>query len=283
LFLIGGMALSALPPFNGFISEWATFQSLLHMAFDLENPGWKVIGGAAAAMLGLTGALAAGGMVKHFGTAFLAMPRTAQAEHAREVPVSMRLGMAILAIGVLLFGVWPGLVLRVVEGIVGEYFDAAIAGNAMLYIPFTGRSGEAFAPGGVLVVAAALLLLGLFIIRLWVGKSHIRISETWNCGTPLQSRMAYTGTSHSHPVLMIFHWLYRPKRQVVVHGEHAYYPARIGHRLQIHAVIESGLYRPLVRMAVFLSQRIRLIQNGNLQSYLAYMVITIIFLLIWVR
>ena len=98
LFLIGGMALASLPPLNGFISEWATFQSLLHLSFAMENPFWKVAGGLAAAALGLTGAFVAGGVVKHFGTAFLGLPRSKHAEHAKEVPITMRLGMIIFGL-----------------------------------------------------------------------------------------------------------------------------------------------------------------------------------------
>ncbi|MFB9760403.1 hydrogenase 4 subunit B [Ectobacillus funiculus] len=283
LFLIGGIALSALPPFNGFISEWAIFQSLLHLAFDLENPGWKLMGCLAAAALGLTGAFVAGGVVKHFGTAFLAIPRTSHAEQAKEVPLSMRLGMAALALLALLLGIWPGFALWITEGIVGRYFDARITGNAVFYIPFEGRPGEALSLGGVLIAFATLLLLSLVLLRLWLGKSNNQVDETWNCGTPLQPSMEYTGTSYSHPVLMIFHWLYRPRRQVEVQGEYTYYPKRIHHQLQVYSVIESKLYRPLVRLTVFLSQRIRMIQSGNLQSYLAYMIITLILLLLWVR
>ncbi|WP_018133523.1 hydrogenase 4 subunit B [Effusibacillus pohliae] len=283
LFLIGGVALSALPPFNGFMSEWATFQSLLHLAFDLENPWWKGIGGLSAALLGLTGALVAGGFVKHFGVAFLAMPRTKKAEQAREVPVSMRLGMAMLAIGSLLLGIWPGFALRVTEGIVGRYFGTKVTGDAIFYVPFTEGSGEALSLAAVLLAFTGLLLVSFVFLHLWVGKSKNQVAETWNCGTPLQPSMAYTGTSYSHPVLMIFQWLYRPRRRVEVRGEYTYYPKRIQHRLQIDSVFESMLYRPLVQIAVFLSQRVRMIQNGNLQSYLAYMIATLILLLLLVR
>ncbi|MFC7443017.1 hydrogenase 4 subunit B [Laceyella putida] len=281
LFLIGGMALSALPPLNGFVSEWATFQSLLHLAFDVENPGWKLIGSLAAAALGLTGAFVAGAVVKHFGIAFLAMPRTSQAEHAREVPLSMRMGMVILALGTMLLGIWPGLVVRVTEGIVRRYFDAEVTGNAMFYIPFVERPGEGLSLGVVLIAFSVLLLLSLVLLRVWVGKSNNHVDETWNCGAPLQPSMEYTGTSYSYPVLMIFKWLYHSRRQVDVRSEHTYFPKHIRHWLQIHSVIESKLYRPLVQLAVFLSRRIRTIQSGNLQSYLAYMIATLILFLLW--
>lgn len=283
LFLIGGVALSALPPFNGFISEWATFQSLLHLAFDMENPWWKLIASLSVAILGLTGVFVAGGIIKHFGTAFLGMPRTTMAEQAKEVPLLMRLGMALLAISSLLLGIWPGLGLRLTDGIVGQYFATKVTGDALFYIPLAEHPAESLSLSAVLLAFLGLMLLSYIVLRIWMGKSRNRIDLTWNCGTPLQPSMEYTGTSYSHPVLMIFKWLYQPRRQVQIRGEYAYYPKQVHHRLHVHSVIESKLYRPLVQLTVILSEHIRKIQSGNLQSYLAYMIATLIILLLWVR
>ncbi|TCK02033.1 UNVERIFIED_ORG: hydrogenase-4 component B [Anoxybacillus amylolyticus] len=282
LFLIGGMSLASLPPLNGFMSEWATFQSLLHLLFSLDHPVWKMAGGLAAAVLGLTGAFVAGSVVKHFGTAFLALPRTSHAVKAKEVPIAMRLGMMILAFGTFTFGIWPGLVLRMTNCIVEGYFHESLTGRAMLYVPFQ-HSSESISLGGVLVMLLFLSTLILIWLRASVGKSNNRFDETWNCGTPLLPSMEYTGTSYSHPVLMIFKRLYGIERSVNVQGEYAYYPKRIRHRLKTESMIESKLYRPLIHGTVLLSQRLRAIQSGNLQSYLAYMIITLIVLLLWIR
>ena len=68
-----------------------------------------------------------------------------------------------------------------------------------------------------------------------------------------------------------------------MYGEYRYFPKRIRHRLTNQSLIESKLYRPIIQLTVFLSKRFRAIQNGNLQSYLAYMIITLILLLLWIR
>jgi hydrogenase-4 component B len=281
-FLIGGMALASLPPLNGFMSEWATIQSLLHLSFSIENPVSKVLGGFAAALLGLTGAFVAGGVVKHFGIAFLGMARTPHAEMAKEVPVSMRLGMMILAIGTFVLGVWPGAVLRITRGMTEGYFHQSLTGRAILYVPFK-QSAESISLGGVVIIFAFLLGIILLGLRVWIGKSRNQYDETWNCGTPLLPTMGYTGTSFSHPVSMIFKSLYKNNRTVDVYGEYRYFPKKIRHRLQSQSLIESSLYRPIIGITVFLSKRFRVIQNGNLQSYLAYMVITLILLLLLIR
>lgn len=282
-FLAGGLALSALPPFNGFVSEWATFQSLLHLSFDINNPWWKIIGGLAASILGITGALAAGGFIKHFGTAFLAMPRSKNAEHAEEVPAAMRLGMAISALFCLVLGIWPGFVLTIIENINKKIFHIHLTGNTICYIPFTGHSPESLFPGIAMLTLLGIPTLIIILLRILLGSNTIQTGETWNCGTPLKASMEYTGTSFSHPVLRILQRLIGTHGTVKVYEQYAYYPRKIGYHLYNYHSIEDIAYKPLVTLAVKLSQVIRLIQNGNLQSYLAYMIITLIMALLWIR
>ncbi|MBB6283892.1 proton-conducting transporter transmembrane domain-containing protein [Geobacillus subterraneus] len=282
LFLIGGMSLVALPPFNGFMSEWATFQSLLHLSFALDHPIWKTVGGLAAAALGLTGAFVAGSVVKYFGTAFLALPRTSCAASAKEVPLSMRLGMTILALGTLVFGVWPGLVLSMTNGITESYFRESLTGQAILSIPFQ-HSPESISLGGVGAILLLLLILIIASLRAWVGKSYNQVDETWNCGTTLVPSMEYTGTSYSHPVLLIFKRLYTIEQHIDIQGNDTYSAKRIRYRLKAESGIEMKLYRSLIHGAIWLAKRLRTIQSGNLQSYLAYMIITLIVLLFWIR
>src|SRR5215831_9952951 len=94
-FLIGAIAISALPPLNGFASEWLVFQSLLG-GFNIPKAEVAVMMPLAVGMLALTSGLAAACFVKAFGITFLAIPRSREAEHAMEAPLSMRAGMIIL-------------------------------------------------------------------------------------------------------------------------------------------------------------------------------------------
>lgn len=110
-FLIGSVSICALPPFNGFVSEWLTYQSLL-LGFNVPSITVKIISPLGGAVLALTGALAAACFVKAFGISFLGMPRSKHAEEAKEVSPSMILRMAMLAVLCLLLGIFPGTVLR---------------------------------------------------------------------------------------------------------------------------------------------------------------------------
>src|SRR2546430_15733786 len=96
LFLINDVAISALPPLNGFVSEWLTYQALLQ-GFGTTPSLWRLVFPLGGAMLALTGALAAACFVKAFGIAFLAQPRSEHAARAHETALSMRCGLAVLA------------------------------------------------------------------------------------------------------------------------------------------------------------------------------------------
>src|SRR5499427_6318880 len=99
-FLVGACAISALPPLNGFTSEWLVFQALLGGS-AIPQPEVAVVMPLAVAMLALASGLAAACFVKAFGITFLAIPRSPHAEHAQEAPRSMQAGMAMLAVGLL--------------------------------------------------------------------------------------------------------------------------------------------------------------------------------------
>src|SRR5512136_1584603 len=95
-FLIGAVAISALPPLNGFVSEWLTYQALLQ-GFNTSSSLVRILFPLSGAMLALTGALAAACFVKAFGITFLAQPRSPQAANAHEAAPTMVIGMGLLA------------------------------------------------------------------------------------------------------------------------------------------------------------------------------------------
>lgn len=283
LFLVGGLSLSALPPFNGFVSEWAVFQSLFHLSVDVPSLGIKLAGAISVAALGLTGALAAGGMVKHFGTAFLAMPRSEHAEQAQEVPKAMQAGMAMLAVCCVGLGVMPGFVLGIVGNICELLFQNQVQVDTLFSMPFVNNSEGVLIPVAAGLSIVIVLALTLAFIRRRFGQSQVTIDETWNCGATIKPAMEYSGTSFSNPVLVILQRFVGTRRKVDIHRHYAYYPRRIRHSMETHYSIEELFYRPTVGLTVKLAHKIRVIQNGNLQSYLAYMVLALIFALLWIR
>ncbi|MCX6930661.1 MAG: proton-conducting transporter membrane subunit, partial [Verrucomicrobia bacterium] len=113
-FLVGAVAISALPPLNGFISEWLTYQSLLQ-GFDTTTSLIRLMFPLSGAMLALTGALAAACFVKAFGITFLAQPRSDEARHAHEAPFTMLLGQGILTAACVFLGLFPTVFLKLFD------------------------------------------------------------------------------------------------------------------------------------------------------------------------
>ncbi len=122
-FLIGAMAISGLPPLNGFASEWLTFQAFLFGFSHSTDPFVHFLFPAGAAVLALTTALAAACFVKAFGISFLALPRSPDAEQAHESPAVMIAPQVMLALTCVVLGLFPGAVLRVLAAVTSALPD----------------------------------------------------------------------------------------------------------------------------------------------------------------
>src|SRR5713101_9318554 len=167
LFLLGAIAISALPPLNGFVSEWLTFQALLGGASHFRGPAGLVIV-FSAAMLALTGGLAAACFAKAFGVTFLGRPRTSQAEHATEAPPSMIAGMAWLGALCVVLGVAPGQVIGLLDAPTAELLHGpgasavvTVGGPLVLSVALTPPGTEAAAISMTMVAALLLALAAI--------------------------------------------------------------------------------------------------------------------------
>src|SRR5262245_47631780 len=196
-FLIGAAAISALPPLNGFASEWIVFQSLLE-GFNIPKPEVAMIMPIAVGMLALTGGLAVACFVKAFGVTFLAIPRSQEAEHAKEAPLSMRAGMALLALACVALGLAPFAVVPVMGKLL-----PGLDGLADTRMDFTLGLSLA-SPNGFAKMSPALVATGLLtllciaplVMLLLRANRKLRVSESWGCGRIWQTpRMEYTATA----------------------------------------------------------------------------------------
>src|SRR5437899_2298172 len=156
-FLIGSVAISALPPLNGFASEWIVFQVLLG-GFNIPLPEIAALIPVAVGMLALTSGLAAACFIKAFGMTFLAIPRSHEAEHAHESALSMRIGMAILALACIGLGLSPFAVVPILGGALAGLgglpnTQAAFALNVSLQTPGSfGKMSPTLAALGLLII-----------------------------------------------------------------------------------------------------------------------------------
>ncbi|MEB3101887.1 proton-conducting transporter transmembrane domain-containing protein [Ferviditalea candida] len=289
LFLAGAAGLAAIPMFSGFVGEWIGFQSFLGgiMAWPAV---WKGFAVAAAAALAMIGAIAAAGMMKAFGIAFLGKPRTEQSANSHEAPSGMLIGMSLLSAGVLLGGLFPSMIWNWIKPAAVGWISGGSVGIPGLreWVWSTDLTkGTAGLTGTGSIAVASYALAALFVavlvpalVRIFFGPSRIVKEETWGCGHSLNEKMEYTATSLTYPLLMFFSWFFQPQRVVIkslVRGKDA---GIVTVQTEIRRLIEQGVYAPLIRMAIGISSKAREIQNGRIQLYLAYVFATILVLLV---
>jgi hydrogenase-4 component B len=286
-FLIGAAAIAALPPLNGFASEWLVFQSLLG-GVNIPVPEVAVVMPVAVGLLALTSGLAAACFVKAFGITFLALPRSAEAAQAHESPFSMQCGMGLLAVACIGLGVAPFVVVPVLGGILAGLGGLPDTRAEFTYSVFLQTPGVFGQMSPTLMAFGLLLLLGLVPAVLWLVRltSRPRLSDSWGCGRIGQTaRMEYTATAFAEPLRRVFAEIYRPMKELTVdfHPGSKYFVQSIEYRSEITPWFDQSLYRPFLESATFVAQQVRRLQAGSLHLYLLYIVIVLTLLLVVAR
>jgi hydrogenase-4 component B len=269
-FLVGSVAISALPPFNGFVSEWLTFQAIL---LTPELPSWalKILSPAVGALLALSAALAAACFAKAFGITFLGRPRTNAAERARESDRFTLAAMMTLAALCLIVGVFPGLFIDALapaaSALVGGRMPMQ-AGAAWLSIAPVAESRSSY--NGLLVflfIAISASLAASVIHRF--ASDALRRAPPWDCGAPDPSPATqYSAESFAQPIRRVFGavaFVVRERIDMPAPGETR--PARFDLRLSDR--IWDSLYEPLVGFVERVSLRLNRLQFLTIRQYLS--------------
>ena len=275
-FLIGAVAISGLPPLNGFVSEFLIFLG----AFK----GGVSTGGAIAvpllaliAGLALIGGLAAACFTKAFGIVFLGEPRSEHVSHAHEADWTMRLPMLILAAGCVLIGLFAPVVVGSLQAVLENLTHlqpAAVSENLAAV-----ASPLAWVVIGT--VAFLLLLLALILLRrgLLAGR-RVETNVTWGCGyAQPTARMQYTASSFAQPLMDLFRPLLGTKKKIS--PPRGFFPEEAALKTVTPDISHEEVYRPVFgRINEWLSQ-LRWVQHGKVQLYVLYIAVTLIVLLIW--
>lgn len=280
-FLIGAAAISALPPLNGFVSEWLTFQALFA---GVVTAGLlvKSVFVFAVIALAFTGGLAAACFVKAFGSTFLARPRSEESAAAQESGPALLIGMGMLAVLCILLGLGSGFVFPQLYTIAQE-----VLGGAQYGLEPGAASIRMATTGGVPIVAVALLAGVAIIVGVsayWARRQRVTVSRTWDCGTEPTPRMEITATAFSRSLITMFRGVLRPEKQTAVeyHDESVPYVTK-SHTVTVELpnVYMQYLYGPLAWFVLLLGQTFKRIQNGNVNTYVLYIFVTLIVLLVW--
>ncbi|MBI5327480.1 MAG: hydrogenase 4 subunit B [Deltaproteobacteria bacterium] len=298
LFLVGCISISALPPFNGFVSEWLTFQAFLFTP-ALPNALLKLLIPLGAALLALAAALAAACFVKAYGVTFLGHwrghnplnpPLLRGTKGVVEVDWFMRLGMILTAFSCLALGVLPTVVIGWMDTISEQMVGTKIAASAGAFgwVWLTPVSHERASYSGPIVFLGILAVVCATYLLLHVRRTAIHRAPIWDCGfEKLTGRMQYTATSFSMPIRRIFGFLFNIKEQVRITPPVP--PCNKGgvgglhYHLRVRDRFWGWIYEPISDVSFWVARKVGMLQQGKIHIYLIYSFVTIIILLMFFR
>jgi formate hydrogenlyase subunit 3/multisubunit Na+/H+ antiporter MnhD subunit len=285
-FLVGSAAISALPPFNGFVSEWLTFQAIL---LSPALPQWllKFLVPAIGAMLALSAALAAACFVKAFGVTFLGRPRSQVARDATEADALSLAAMFVFVALCLAAGVLPGYCIDalapVTEALAGAHMPPQEELSWLTIVPVA-ESRSSY--NGLLLFAfiATSAWLTTYVIHRWASAATRR-SAPWDCGFPDASPVTqYTAGSFSQPIRRVFGTVvFRAREDVQMPAPGESRAARL--RVQLRDVLWDALYLPTAGLVAFAADRLNRVQFMSVRAYLtlvfAALVVLLMVLAVW--
>ncbi len=310
-FLVAALGISAVPPFNGYISEWMLFETLLQ-SFVIPDTLAKVVIAIAGALLALTAGIAVTAFVRLCGVGFLALPRSKEAAEAHESPVTMRVAMGFLAFCCLALGVLPTFVIPLLDHVTTPLLGVSVV-NQVVPPLFTthpgayqlldtlggGLFGGWLPVNGLVVIAAPafstidsptylflaeLLLIGIVLLALRAVRplGSRRVERVWAGGIPrFTAAMTYTGLAYSNPVRIIFNSLFRSRVQSTTPAPASRHrEGVITYEQEVPPPFERSLYQPLLKAVQWLAECARFIQSGNINQYIAYIFLIVLIVLI---
>jgi hydrogenase-4 component B len=284
LFLVGALALAAVPPLNGFVSEWLTYQAFFAGS---RAPEFAVRAALplSAGLLALVGALAAMVAIKAYGSAFAGPARSAKTAQAREVPGAMLAGMLILALACAALGLGAPLVAPYLAGVVTQALHVpaqAAAGGPWVFPVATG--GAVLAPALVALLLLGLLAvpLGLVVVYRGFRAGQRVVTDPWACGYGYSSPMSVSASSFERPLAAAFGGVYwvrsmtvRPLAAIVA------WSGRVRDGLgRAEPWLERVLRQPPTRAVDYLGRHIQALQMGDVRVYCLYIVLTLAILLL---
>ncbi len=291
LFLIGSVAISGLPPLNGFASEWMLFQAIL-LSPRLSAWSLKLAVPSVGAMLALAAALSAACFVKVFGITFLGRPRSPAASAATETDAFSRAGMIGLAALCVVVGLAPGMVIDLFAPVTRSLLGARLpAGHGMSWLTVVpvSLSRSSYNPLSIFALIAAGAGFAAVILHRY-GSRIICRAPPWGCGytSPEDATAAspslstqYSASGFAQPIRRVFgSFVFNARDQVTMPMPGDVAPAHL-----ISALIDpvwQCCYAPLLVLVGWAADRMNRLQFLTIRRYLTIVFITLVVLLVWV-
>jgi formate hydrogenlyase subunit 3/multisubunit Na+/H+ antiporter MnhD subunit len=275
LLLVGLAALSALPPLNGFASEWLIYMGLLQTATAAPG-GFSLLGWLAMATLALVGGVAAIGFARIGGIALLGTPRSPGAERAHEPPRGMWGPLAALAAACALLGLFPDLALRLALPAVAQASGTAVPELEEGLAPALHALAVPMRVGATCLVVLAIALV--FLARRARARREVTASETWGCGySRPTARMQYTGASFGQLFLAgLAPRAFQPRGAIV--PPTGVLPGRSTAGFELRDPARARIFDPLFRAIAERANRMRNYQAQRLNLQLLFTLATLLVL-----
>jgi hydrogenase-4 component B len=280
-FLIGCVAISALPPLNGFVSEWLTFQAIL---LSPQLPPWslKFLVPAVGALLALSAALAAACFVKAFGVTFLGRPRSKASEQAHETDRFSLSAMFLLSGLCLLAGILPGFFIDALGPVSHAVIGASMPQQSSVpYLSIVPIAESRSSYNGLLVFLFMMFSATFAMVAIHrLASNRLRRAPAWDCGYPgLGAATQYTASSFAQPIRRVFGTLlFGAREHVDMPPPGDMRPARL--EVELHDPIWDTFYAPAARAVAVAAERLNIMQSLTIRRYLTFVFVALVGLLL---
>ena len=280
-FLIGSAAISALPPFNGFVSEWLTFQAIL---LSPQLPQWllKFLVPAVGGLLALSAALAGACFVKAFGITFLGRPRSSAAGAAQETDRFSLAAMLAFVVLCLVAGILPGYFIDALAPVaqltVGAQMPKQTTFGWLTIVPVA-ESRSSYNGLILFLLIAIAANLAIYVIHRWASRA-VRRSPPWDCGFPDPAPVTqYTAGSFAQPIRRVFGTLvFRAREETCMPGPGELRPARL--EVHMRDILWDSLYAPVDKIVGAAADLLNRVQFLTIRGYLTLVAGALVALLV---
>lgn len=275
LFLVGAVAICALPPLNGFAGEWLIYLGLFKTVLEPASVTGAALAAGGAVALAMIGALAGAAFVRLYGIVFLGAARSPDGLEAHDPGPAMTLAMLLPALACVLLGGWPPLFTPLLEKVVRVWLPpSAVPPSLVGLVPQFGAAGTGI---GLLLIAAGLWL---WQYKLAAGRQLGR-GLTWDCGYARPTaRMQYTGLAFAQFLVALFAFVLKP-RDLVARRPLSPFPGPGEFLRQVPDLVLDRLVYPLFRLGAKIIPRAYVFQHGQTHFYVLYVLLVSVALFVF--
>ncbi len=262
---IGVMSMAAVPPFNGFVSEWLMIKTVITAGVGVSTV--NIVLPLIVAVLGICGMMAAVSYARMYGFIFLGRPHSESMKNPRKVGKLVTVSLMILSAACIILGVFAVPVVDILA--------SSICSSVGLPDPSTGLIADSLNP---FMIAAILVFICIVVyLAFRITKKKKVEAKTWDCGTELQPNMQYSPVGFTQPLVRVFHPIYGDKSEIIDNDSGGVY------RVIFVEPFTKYILIPIGRCVKFISNNVERMQTGNIQNYLAYILVTLIAVLLGAR